>query len=180
MKEIKVRIEGTAPLLQHKMDADTEASLDATAIKKKTGANKDDDPRKFLYTFEGKVVQPAEHIVQAIIKRASGYQIQGKGKKTYKEIAQGAVNVVPEFIPHENQNWTVDVRTAVVPATKGRIVRKRPRIDNWALEFTIQIINDQLPSAVVKAMLDDAGREGGIGDYRPRFGRFIVTRWEEQ
>ena len=36
-----------------------------------------------------------------------------------------------------------------------------------------------MPVEVVKSALDDAGREAGIGDYRPRFGRFIVTSFKE-
>jgi hypothetical protein len=72
-----------------------------------------------------------------------------------------------------------DSRTVVIKATKGRIVRIRPKLENWELDFTIQLISDDLPVEVVKSALDDAGREGGIGDYRPRFGRFIVTSFQE-
>jgi len=91
----------------------------------------------------------------------------------------GALNIVPEMIPHKYQEWTPDVRTVVVPSTKGRIVRKRPKFMEWELDFVIEIWNSEMPAEVVNSALGDAGREGGLGDYRPRFGRFIVTKFEE-
>lgn len=177
MRKIKVRIEGTAPLLQHKMTTETEAQL-ASKTKKRVGQAKGDNPESYLYKDDkGKICQPAEHIVQAIIKRLTNYKIQGKGKKTYKEMGQGCLNITPELIVHEKQAWIADQRTVVV--NRGRVVRLRPRFNDWALSFIIEIMNDEMPVEVVKGALDDAGREGGLGDYRPRFGRFIVTLFEE-
>jgi len=178
MKKIKVCIKGVAPLLQHKMTVELEAQL-ASKTKKSVGQAKSDNPEDYLYKVNDVICQPAEHIIQAIIKRLSNYKIQGKGKKTYKEIGIGGLNIIPEFIEHKNQKWIVDSRTVVIPATRGRSIRLRPKLEEWELEFTLEILNDDLPVEVVKSALDDAGREGGLGDYRPRFGRFIVTRFEE-
>lgn len=178
MKQISVSIKGVAPLLQHKMSIGQEAQL-ASKTKKVAGQAKGDNPEEYLYMVNGIICQPAEHILQGIIKRLSDYKIQGKGKKTYKELGKGSLNVIPEYIPHKIQSWTVDSRTVVIPATRGRAVRCRPRLDEWELEFVIEIFNDELPVEVVKGALDDMGRESGIGDYRPRFGRFIVTSFNE-
>lgn len=178
MREIECEIEGVAPLLQHKMSIEQEAQL-ASKTKKSVGQMKGDNPEEYLYKVSGVICQPAEHILQAIIKRLGGYKIQGKGKKTYLEMGKGSINIVPDMIPHKIQTWENDVRTVVIKATKGRVVRIRPKFPEWALEFTIQLINEDMPAEVIKAALDDAGREGGIGDYRPRFGRFIVTKFRE-
>jgi len=178
MKKIKVNIKGVAPLLQHKMSVEEEAQL-SSKTKKSVGQKKGDNPEDFLYKVGGKICQPAEHILQAIIRKLSGYKIQGKGKKTYLEMGKGSLNIVPDMIPHKIQKWEPDSRTVVIKATRGRVVRIRPKLNNWELAFTIEILNDELPMEVVKAALDDAGREGGLGDYRPRFGRFIVTSFQE-
>ena len=178
MREIEVTIRGVAPLLQHKMSLEEEAQL-SSKTKKSTGQHKGDDPETFLYKVKGTICQPAEHILQAIIKRLGGYKIQGKGKKTYLEMGKGSLNIVPDMIPHKIQDWEPDSRTVVIKATKGRVVRVRPKLTDWELDFKIEIINDELPVEVIKAALDDAGREGGLGDFRPRFGRFIVTNFEE-
>jgi len=178
MRKINVSIKGTSPLLQHKMSIETETQL-SSKTKKSTGQNKGDDPEDYLYKVDNKICQPAEHIFQAIVKRLSGYKIQGKGKKTYLEMGKGSLNVIPDMIPHENQEWEPDSRTVVISATKGRVVRIRPKFNEWSLSFTIELINDEMPIEVIKGALDDAGREGGLGDYRPRFGRFIVTSFQE-
>lgn len=178
MKKIKTKIKGVAPLLQHKLPLEVEAELESKT-KKREGKSKEDSPADFLYKIGDKIYQPAEHIVQAIIKKLTNYKIQGRGKKTYKEMGIGSINIIPEFIQHKKQKWVVDTRTVVIPATKGRTVRKRPKLEEWELEFFIEIFNDDMPMEVVKGALDDAGREGGLGDYRPRFGRFIVTEFKE-
>ena len=178
MKKIDVSIKGVAPLLQHKMSIEIEAQL-ASKTKKSVGQSKGDNPEDFLYKVGDKICQPAEHILQAIIKRLSGYKIQGKGKKTYLEMGKGSLNIIPDMIPHKIQKWEPDSRTVVIKATKGRVVRIRPKLNDWELDFTIELINEDLPIEVIKSALDDAGREGGLGDYRPRFGRFIVTSFQE-
>ena len=178
MRKIKVSIKGTAPLLQHKMSIGQEAQL-ASKTKKSTGQDRGDKPEEYLYKVGNKICQPAEHILQAIIKRLGGYKIQGKGKKTYLEMGKGSLNITPDMIPHKTQEWEADSRTVVIKATRGRVVRIRPKINDWELDFIIELINDELPIEVIKCALDDAGREGGIGDYRPRFGRFIVTSFQE-
>ncbi len=178
MKQINVSIKGVAPLLQHKMSVEQEAQL-VSKTKKSTGQSKGDNPESYLYLVNGKICQPAEHILQAIIKRLGGYKIQGKGKKTYLEMGKGSLNIMPDMIPHKIQTWEPDSRTVVIKATRGRVVRIRPKLNNWELEFIIELINEELPIEVIKSALDDAGREGGLGDYRPRFGRFIVTSFQE-
>ena len=178
MKTVNVSIKGVAPLLQHKMSLATEAQL-VSKTKKSSGQSKGDDPIDSLYVVDGKIVEPAEHILLAVIKRLSSYKIQGKGKKTFKEIGIGSLCIEPEFIEHQNPTWVPDSRTVVIGATRGRIVRIRPRFNDWSLSFRFVLINDDLPVEVLKSALDDAGREGGIGDYRPRFGRFIVTEFKE-
>ena len=177
MKQIKATIKGVVPLLQHKMSVEQEAQL-ASKTKKTSGQAKGDNPEDYLYVVGGKLCQPAEHIIQGIIKQLSNYKIQGKGKKTYKELGKGALNITPEMIPHKTQKWVKDVRTVVIPATRGRSVRVRPKLEEWELSFVIEILNDDLPVEVIKSALDDVGREAGIGDYRPRFGRFIVTEFK--
>lgn len=62
-----------------------------------------------------------------------------------------------------------------VKVTTSRIIRVRPMIPTgWKLNFTVEfddsIINEK---ALLKAM-QDAGALVGLGDWRPKFGRFFV------
>lgn len=62
-----------------------------------------------------------------------------------------------------------------VAVQKARIIRIRPMIPTgWSLTFEVEfddtIVN---PKSLLKAMTD-AGSLVGIGDWRPKFGRFLV------
>ena len=70
-----------------------------------------------------------------------------------------------------------------IPATKGRIMRHRPRFDQWGAQFSLLVDDDQLALETAHQLLNEAGNSIGIGDFRPEkrgpFGTFRVTRWEE-
>jgi len=175
VKKFLVCIKGIRPLLQNKFRPE---SIEGPS-KKQVGSVKDVEPKEKLYTFDdGTIYQPAEHILRAMYRVASNFKIRGRGKKTYKDIVLSQVFIEPECIPHKIQKWEVDERPVVIKATKGRIMRRRPLFPEWELEFTMTLGND-LPPETAKEILDYAGRYNGIGDYRPRFGLFIVTKWEE-
>lgn len=62
-----------------------------------------------------------------------------------------------------------------VRVQKSRIIRVRPMIPTgWSITFTIEydetVINEK---NIIKAMID-AGALIGLGDWRPKFGRFTV------
>jgi len=174
MEKYKVKIKGTASLLQNKkVEMDTGVS--------KVAENRDspDKCKGKLYIYGKKICQPAIMIEQALIKAATGIKMKGAGKKSFKELFKGNVFIKPENIPHKSQKWEVHQTTVVIPATKGRINRYRPMLKNWELNFTIEVLDDRIEKGVLKLALDEAGRTIGIGDWRPRFGRFIVTEFKE-
>jgi len=175
MKEkINATICGISPLLQHRFD-DTQSTTDA----KKQGRQYDaqTDAENALYKNEkGEVCQPSSHIENTMIKAATDFQLAGKGKKTYKDLVKGSVFIEPLLIPHKIQDWVIDKQNVVIQ--RSRIVRARPRLDNWELSFTINIIDERLTPSIAKQILEEAGQSRGIGDFRPRFGRFKVKKFE--
>jgi hypothetical protein len=57
-----------------------------------------------------------------------------------------------------------------------RIIRTRGRVPaGWRLTFIIQYDSRTLEAREVVSFLQIAGFSGGMGDYRPRFGRFDVV-----
>lgn len=124
------------------------------------------------------LVQPSCMIHKVMQEAALDFQIKGRGKKTYKSLVKGSLLVEPEFIVHENQECTVDRR--YVRIKNARIVRTRCCIPKWSLSFRILVLSDQLPFEVVNKILVRSGEAFGIGDYRPVFGRFIVTKFERE
>lgn len=139
-----------------------------------------DDPKTKLYTLpDGRIYQPAEHILRSMVKAAVNFKIGGRGRKTYKDIVLSSVFITPDAIPHKHQEWVEDKRSVVIRATRGRIMRCRPKFNKWGLEFDLTTTEEQIDKQTLNQILSYAGQYVGIGDYRPRFGGFIVTRFEE-
>lgn len=178
--KFNVEIEGLAPLLMHKF---SEGML--TKIKPKGGDKvlSEDEKRlqakQFAYLSKGKLVQPGMHIEGALVKAATELKLSGSGKKTYKDLMKAAAFVTPEYIPHKNQDWTVDSRAVVNPTTRGRSMCYRPRLDEWTLVFQLEVLDERADAAAIKEILNIAGARNGIGSYRPKFGRFKVTKFKE-
>jgi hypothetical protein len=165
----EVIIRGTAPLLQNRFDDEQDDSL------KKSGKqyDKQKDAEKALYKKGNKVCQPATHIEGAMVKAATSFML--KGKKTFKDAFRGGVFVEPDMIPHKHQKWEIDLQNVVIQ--RSRVVRSRPKFNKWELEFQILCIDERVTPAIIKQILVDAGKFHGIGDYRPRFGRFEVIKF---
>ena len=180
MKEFEVTIKGTSPLLQHRFPMD-----DAGAPgKKRTGVpDWEAEGEKALYRDgEGVIYQPASHVEGALSQAAKSFKVAGRRGATYSKLLASSLAVLPDVIPHKLTSYHIDARPVVVQ--RARIIRYRPMFDNWELDFTLQLHDDQLPTDVVKEIIDHAGLYVGIGDYRPgrggKFGKFMVTEFKEK
>lgn len=178
-QDYNVTIKGTVPLMHNRYP------LNATDITKKEKKGKvfnaEESAKKCLYVnTKGEIYQPADHIEGALIKVGSSINIAGGGKKTYKDQMKTNILVMPTEIPFENgKDYETDVRLAVIPATRGRVPVARPRWDDWSFNFTIRVMDKEtLDADILKQLLETAGRTQGIGTYRPKFGRFEVTKFE--
>jgi len=142
----------------------------------------------FYATADGDLYQPAAHIEGAMIKAAVGFKVAGKRGKSYKDLFQANVFIDPDRIMHgikqpdeldadADKPLYLDVRPVVVQ--RARVVRIRPTFKaGWALSFTIQVNDDEVQPEIVQDVLGLSGRTVGIGDYRPRFGRFSISHFE--
>lgn len=187
MKEHHIGIEGISALLQHKYLFADEAEV----FSRKRSGVKDyslEWEKSCYWHPEVGLYQPGVHIEAALIKSATNFQIPGRQKKTYKDLFKGTVFAKPELIPYGFgklspdgllKKGLIEVHRAVCVVQKSRIERLRPLVPaGWKLKFTLQLFDDQLPRETLKEILDYAGRFIGIGDWRPRFGRFIVTEFK--
>lgn len=191
MYTVNVKVEGIAPLMQHRYPLPDFENM-SKGGKRATG-EKDytQEWRQYLYVNGDKeVYQPAVHFDGCLTKASAGFKIQGQRGKTYSQLFKGNVFCSPDEILHgikEPENLDtdgdkclyLDIRPVVVQ--RARVARIRPCFKpGWKLSFEIQVLDDQIPSNVVNEVLQLAGRTVGIGDFRPRFGRFMVTGFEVQ
>jgi len=180
MYQIDVTIEGVPPgLLMHRFPEVTMAGL-VNPVKPsgKVKQTAEDEAEFAAYRLEnGDLCQPAEHIYTALTKASGDFQVQGRGKKTYRDVVKGLVVIEPELISHKQTAYRIDARPARIQ--RARIMRHRPHLATWQLAFKMTVLDsDLMPLEVLNAILVKAGQAVGIGDYRPRFGRFVVTRFD--
>ena len=67
----------------------------------------------------------------------------------------------------------VDIRS--VGVSGKRVQRCRPLFKDWRLQFTVLYEESAIQRSDLDRILQDAGPMIGLGDYRPRFGRFEVV-----
>lgn len=56
------------------------------------------------------------------------------------------------------------------------IMRTRPIFRNWKLNFSIQFLPELLNESQIRDAVVTAGRIIGLGDFKPKFGRFEVVK----
>jgi hypothetical protein len=187
--KIEVTIEGVAPLLMNRFTETNEVQVSsgtsATYNKGGKGTPREQATPKLYADEKGKLYIPAANIFAAIIA-AGGFHKAGKSKlTTMKTSLIPAGLMIDEIVcPLTCSNWEVDSRSVVIPSTGGRVMCHRPRVDSWSCSFTLEVDNEMFSPALVRAVIDDAGKKIGLGDYRPSrkgpFGRFVVKSWNVQ
>jgi len=174
MKTINVEITGVAPLLQNRFPVE-EHGQNKTKAKKKVYIP-EEEAKKCLYIRDNQIFQPAEHIYQSMVRAAVDFKYEGK--KTYKDVITSGILIEPEEIPLvSDKNYEIDTRPVMIQ--RNRVLKWRPKFNQWKLTFKIVILDEQnINPFTLKEILDRAGSTKGIGDYRPRFGRFMVSSWD--
>ena len=173
VKAIEVEIKGQSAILMHAYPL-----VPIEAIEKKSVAEQAEyaayrDPEtKGLYV-------PGVAIQRCMVNAAT--YSKGKGRGTLQRVVAACLLISPDRALLGQTTYAIDSRPVVMPATKGRVMRHRPRLDAWGVRFTIEYDDTLLPEAQVRRIVDDAGSRVGLLDFRPErkgpFGRFIVTRW---
>ena len=188
MSIINVKIKGVTPLLMNRFTEEAEAKVSSgtstVAIGKK-GTPREQAAKKCYTDAEGNLYIPGPNIFSCLIQAGKFHKV-GKSKvTTTKSSLIPAGMAVREIVcPLGTKDFEVDSRSVVIPATGGRIMAHRPRLDEWILGFTLEVDDSMFSPDFVRLLVDDAGRKIGLGDFRPDrkgpFGKFTVTEWSEE
>lgn len=71
----------------------------------------------------------------------------------------------------ENEDFRIVSKVKVGQAS---IMRTRPIFDKWACEFIVNYDDSLVNQEQVERWIDSCGQQVGFGDWRPRYGRFVV------
>jgi len=167
-----VRIKGTRPLLMHAPNG-----LGNNPQRRRgEHPTPEEEAEAALYKDpQGNIVIPSVNIKAMLREAGRNYKISGR-KLTYGAAIRAGIEIEPFYVPLKHNGWKVDLRPVVVQ--RSRIMRARPRFDEWGLEFSI--INKDpnvLLRDTMQRIVEDAGKWVGLCDYRPEFGLFRVEEF---
>lgn len=187
MKTINVEIRGTTPLLIHRFSEDSEQAK-PTRRSMMTKRDPRAEATKHAYiAADGSFYFNAFSIPGAMGNAGTNHKMVGS-RKSLRFIVPSAVRVLTDAITILNGNgpakdFEVDARPVTIPATKGRIMRYRPRFDSWGAKFQLVLDDSTLSIEDAHQLLNEAGMQIGIGDFRPEkrgpFGCFRVVSFQE-
>lgn len=185
MKKIEVQIAGVTPLLMHRFSEEDQAQVQSGTSHAVTRPTPEIAAERAVYRMGGNglggnLYIPARALLAAI-RRAS--RLHKIGRRSAASIVAASVFVQPEEIDLGTKKYAVDSQSVVIRATKGRVMRHRPRLDSWRASFVL-LYNEALvqDTEFLRRILDDAGARIGILDFRPEsggsYGTFAVTGWK--
>lgn len=189
MKLITLTLEGVVgcDLLTHNEQLANSANEIARAMKAITSkrTKTDDDHAELarleflggLYlTDDNRVGFPTWNVFRSI---QDGAKLNRLGKAVERGLIVQGADVVP--VLHDGPTsadamWNqrcIDQRSVKVGQQK--ITRTRPRFKNWTITTSFGIDTEVLRMDELVMAAENAGRMVGLGDYRPRFGRYNAT-----
>lgn len=187
LKTATFTVEGVVPLLMHNGHLADPIGKWAKELKTHTGKRqKTDETHADIARVEwfgglylnskGEPCIPAANIEAALIAGAKKRKLGVKFKASvqcpemdYPLIYNGPKDINKLFEKPEFH----DRRGVVV--SQSRTFRTRPRFNSWSLKFTVQYDAAELNKEEIEEVVEITGRLIGIGDFRPKFGRFEVA-----
>lgn len=196
-KLIEVWIKGITPQLQHKfgIEEETELTKATRRVHLKRPLPREAAQQVVYMDAQGEVYFPGNAISACMREQGSSHKQKGS-RKSLKYVIPSAVLVEEENVPMFDlppngkattptrlKDFEVDTRPVRIRSTGGTILRHRPRFDQWAAKFTLRINENLMDIDTVHQILEEAGQQQGLMDYRPnkggRYGMFSVVGWRE-
>jgi len=188
MKILKIRIEGTAPLVLHSdrlcnpLDPLTKTLKQYTGKRKKTDEDLAEIARiewmAGLYHDDTVGIHVPGQNLDATIRGAAKLQKRGqdvkRGLMTLEEKVpleyEGSKK--PAVLFGDGNTEFVDMRSVVIQ--RARLMRCRPIFHKWALEFSVGYNIDIFNRDDVVDLITTGGQLIGLCDMRPRYGKYTV------
>lgn len=176
---IKVKIKGITPLL---MAAFSEDQLG----NRKPNKNMTPEEQAEIYAYrneKGELIIPSVCVFACIIDGGK-FSKRGKSKVTTlkSSLIPAGIAIIEKECPLGTSKYEVDKRSAVVPATGGRIMVYRPMLSEWETSFTLEVDEKEFSESEVKTYVADAGKKCGLLAFRPSrkgwFGKFEISGWQ--
>ena len=175
---VEVTIEGTADILFRRWDCDEVEAKSKAA--KNSAAKKTDNLETAVYRNDaGVLCLPGENLRMSIINAAKFRQDPRSPRKSAMDLYKAGVITLTALAPLGVSDWDYAHKGRVTVQRQG-VTRIRPALRaGW--RATVQfLVNtpEYISPQDLHATLNQAGRLIGVGDFRPTYGRFLVTAFE--
>ena len=190
MMQIECFIEGVTPLLLHRA---TEESL--TGSTRQNTIEEKVDPRivagKCVYRIgdqaSGQLALPGAAFARMVREAGGAHKSKGS-RKSLKYIVPSAVLVLDDLCGLFERDrrtpivdFEIDSRPVTIPATKGRVMRYRARLNAWSCKVHIQLNEGIMGENILRQLWNEGLQQIGVGDFRPEkggpFGTSHVVSW---
>ena len=174
MPKARVKIEGLSPLMMHRYPMEEIKALDKKSPEEQAEIAAHRNPQTEELFIPGVAIQRA--LVNAAVFS------KGKGRASLQKVAAACLLVLPEEVGLGTKNYVIDSRAVVMPTTKGRVVRHRPKLESWKCSFDVEWDEELLNEPQVKKIVEDMGKRVGLLEFSPRckgpYGRCKIVDWE--
>lgn len=175
---VHVTVEGTADLLFHRWNCE---SVDAKAkAAKNSKAKKEDDIESYVWRDDkNHLCIPGEYFRQSVIHAAKFKQDPRSPRKSAMDLFKAGVVTLSPLSSLGKVDWDyLDTRRVTVQ--RAGINRTRPAMKmGWKVNVDFQILTPEYIDPVLfQDVLNMAGRLVGVGDFRPTYGRFMITNYK--
>jgi len=177
---VNLTIQGSSPFLFHRWsNEDVEAKANAA---KNSKVKKTDNVESYVYrNTSGNLCIPGEYIRQSIIQSAKYRQDPRSSRKSAMDLFKAGIVSLTELADLGKKEWDyLDKRRVVVQ--RSGITRTRPAmLEGWKISMQLQVLTPEyIDPNFLYEVLSQAGRLIGVGDFRPSYGRFVVTSYQLQ
>jgi len=186
MQQIDFNIRGVAPMIHHNAQLSDPLNewvkkIQAyTSKRKKTIEDHEEIARLewfgSLYLNESGPVVPASNL-ERMLRDAAAKSKLGKQVQAGLLVLEDAP-VIYKGPKDPTKMWDSQkfFTRASCKIGQQRVIRTRPSWDDWELKFIVQFDESMLDENKIRDFVSLAGRVCGLGDWRPKYGRFEVTK----
>lgn len=174
---VRIKLQGSSDMLFHRWNCEAVEAKSKAA--KGSAAKKSDDIETYVYRNEaGELCVPGEYLRQATIVAAKYKQDPRSPRKSAMDLFKAGLISLTELASLGVSKWDFEDRRRVVIQRSG-ITRVRPAMKTgWECEFDLQVMTPEyIYPVLLNEVVSQAGRLVGLGDFRPTYGRFVITQF---
>lgn len=180
----QVEIEGISPLIQNNPEQSNEKRQLKPNPTRRSSPNDPQEEwrlRAYYINEDGTLGHPAEAMEMCL--REAAAEIKGTGRRTLAKPVKRTCFLEGEYMTITNRK-IVDCspkRMAPRNSTGQTTPYYAPEFAaGWRMAFQIHIMDDESVTPVaLKQVIEKAGQAIGLGVHRPKYGRFMVVKFEE-